>query len=160
MGQTTLFLLVTFQQDTVNTYIYIHKMKEVVAFMLARMGGNENPSKEDVSAILAAVGIKAEADKLDALFSDLGKLDCTVDEAINKGMDKLAVIPCANGNGQSNADNEQENSQKAKDEKAADDADSNDDESSPNVGGGGLFDNNSDSDSDSDSDDDDESDKE
>mmetsp|Transcript_70036 Transcript_70036/g.111393 ORF Transcript_70036/g.111393 Transcript_70036/m.111393 type:complete len:125 (+) Transcript_70036:210-584(+) len=74
-------------------------MKEVVAFMLARLGGNDKPSKEDVSKILDSVGIKAEAEKLDALFADLEKLSCSVDEAIKTGMDKLAIIPAGGGGG-------------------------------------------------------------
>lgn len=72
-------------------------MKEVVAFMLARLGGNEKPSKEDITSILDSVGIKPDTDKLDALFADLEKLDCSVDEAIKNGMDKLAVIPSGGG---------------------------------------------------------------
>ena len=72
-------------------------MKEVVAFMLARLGGNEKPSKEDVTAILDSVGIKPDPEKLDALFADIEKLGCSVDEAIRNGMDKLAVIPAGGG---------------------------------------------------------------
>ena len=72
-------------------------MKEVVAFMLARLGGNEKPSKEDITSILDSVGIKPDTDKLDALFADIAKLDCSVDEAIKNGMDKLAVIPAGGG---------------------------------------------------------------
>ena len=72
-------------------------MKEVVAFMLARLGGNEKPSKEDITTILDSVGIKPDTDKLDALFADLEKLECSVDQAIKNGMDKLAVIPAGGG---------------------------------------------------------------
>lgn len=68
-------------------------MKEVVAFMLARLGGNDKPSKEDITTILDSVGIKPDTEKLDALFADLEKLECSVDEAIKNGMSKLAVIP-------------------------------------------------------------------
>eukprot|EP00486_Rosalina_sp_Unknown_P005154 CAMPEP_0201571130 /NCGR_PEP_ID=MMETSP0190_2-20130828/13746_1 /ASSEMBLY_ACC=CAM_ASM_000263 /TAXON_ID=37353 /ORGANISM="Rosalina sp." /LENGTH=126 /DNA_ID=CAMNT_0047995449 /DNA_START=153 /DNA_END=533 /DNA_ORIENTATION=- len=74
-------------------------MKEVVAFMLARLGGNEKPSKEDITSILDSVGIKPDTDKLDALFADIDKLGCSVDEAIKNGMDKLAVIPSGGGGG-------------------------------------------------------------
>eukprot|EP00483_Globobulimina_turgida_P004902 UN04911 len=68
-------------------------MKEVVAFMLARLGGNAKPSKEDITKILDSVGIKPDTQKLDALFSDLEKLECSVDVAIKNGMEKLAIIP-------------------------------------------------------------------
>ena len=68
-------------------------MKEVVAFLLARLGGNDKPSKEDVTAILDSVGISPDEAKLDAFFADIDKLGCSIDEAIKNGMDKLAVIP-------------------------------------------------------------------
>eukprot|EP00483_Globobulimina_turgida_P005897 UN05907 len=74
-------------------------MKEVVCYLLARLGGNEKPSKEDVTAILDSVGIKPDTDKLNALFDDIGKLDKSVDEAIKAGMEKLAVIPAGGGGG-------------------------------------------------------------
>ena len=68
-------------------------MKEVVAFLLARLGGNEKPTKEDVTKILDSVGIKPDDAKLDALFDDIGKLTVSIDEAIASGMEKLAIIP-------------------------------------------------------------------
>merc|ERR1712087_491479 len=70
-----------------------------VAYMLARLGGNDKPNKEDVTSILDSVGIKADTEKLDALFADLEKLECSVDEAIKNGMDKLAIIPSGGGGG-------------------------------------------------------------
>eukprot|EP01083_Nonionella_stella_P285039 970285_1 len=74
-------------------------MKEVVAFMLARLGGNNKPSKEDITSILDSVGIKPDTKKLDDLFADLDKLKCTVDQAIANGMAKLAIIPSGGGGG-------------------------------------------------------------
>ena len=52
-----------------------------------------------MTAILDSVGIKPTPEKLDALFADLEKLDGSVDAAIKKGMDKLAVIPAGGGGG-------------------------------------------------------------
>ena len=69
-----------------------YTMKEVVAFMLARLGGNDKPSKKDVADILDSVGIRADAAKMDALFADIGKLALSVDEAIAAGTAKLAVV--------------------------------------------------------------------
>eukprot|EP01084_Bolivina_argentea_P020244 37666_1 len=74
-------------------------MKEIGAFMLARLGGIAKPTKEDITNILDSVGIKPDTDKLDALFADLDKLEVSVDEAIKNGMDKLAVIPSGGGGG-------------------------------------------------------------
>ena len=68
-------------------------MKEVSAYLLARLGGKDKPSKEDVAAILDSVGIKADDAKLNALFADVEKLEGSVDQAIQQGMAKLAVIP-------------------------------------------------------------------
>jgi len=70
----------------------------VSAYLLARLGGKDKPSKEDVSAILDSVGIKADDAKLNALFEDVEKL-ASVDEAIAQGMAKLAVIPSGGGGG-------------------------------------------------------------
>ena len=66
-------------------------MKELVAFLLLRQGGNAKPSVEDVKNLLASVAIEADEAKLEGLFKDLESLD--VDAAIKEGMDKLAVIP-------------------------------------------------------------------
>ena len=79
-----------------NLTLYPHQspitMKEVVAFMLARLGGNDKPSKEDVAKILDSVGITADDAKMDAFFGDLEKLTVSVDEAIAAGTEKLAVV--------------------------------------------------------------------
>ncbi len=40
-------------------------MRYVAAYLLAVLGGNSNPSKKDVSAILESIGLDIEDDKLD-----------------------------------------------------------------------------------------------
>ena len=72
-------------------------MKELICYLLARAGGNDKPSKDDVKNILASVGIEADEAKLDALFADLEGLD--VDAAIKEGMEQLAIIPTGGGGG-------------------------------------------------------------
>lgn len=67
-------------------------MKEVVAFLLARSGGNVRPTKEDIFNILDSVGITADDAKMDALFTDLERMFVSVDEAIAYGKSKLAVV--------------------------------------------------------------------
>mmetsp|Transcript_43892 Transcript_43892/g.72495 ORF Transcript_43892/g.72495 Transcript_43892/m.72495 type:complete len:128 (+) Transcript_43892:190-573(+) len=74
-------------------------MKEIVALMLARLGGNDSPSADDVKAILDSVGIKADDGKLDSLFTDISGLKVSIDEAVKNGMEKLAVIPSGGGGG-------------------------------------------------------------
>ena len=39
-------------------------MRYVAAYLLATLGGNATPSADDIKAILASVGIDADADKL------------------------------------------------------------------------------------------------
>ncbi|ETO12027.1 hypothetical protein RFI_25347 [Reticulomyxa filosa] len=68
-------------------------MKEVVCYLLARLGGKDKPSKEDITKILDSVGIKPDEGKLNALFEDLEKSGKNVDEAIQQGLDKLAAVP-------------------------------------------------------------------
>merc|ERR1712244_150851 len=121
-----------------------------VALMLARLGGNDKPSKEDVTAILDSVGIKPETAKLDALFADLEKLSGSVDDAIKAGMDKLAVIPSGGGGGGGASGGAATG---GGDAKKADEPEEESESKSSSKAGGNLFGaDDSDSDSDSDSD--------
>jgi len=74
-------------------------MKELAAFLLARVGGKENPTKDDVTKILDSVGIKADEAALNSLFDDISKLQGGVEAAIQSGMAKLAVVPAGGGGG-------------------------------------------------------------
>ncbi len=40
-------------------------MRYVAAYLLATLGSNKNPSKQDVSSILESIGLDVEDDKLD-----------------------------------------------------------------------------------------------
>lgn len=46
-------------------------MRYVAAYLLAVLGGNENPSAADIKKILSSVGIDAEDDKLKKVISEL-----------------------------------------------------------------------------------------
>ena len=46
-------------------------MRYVAAYLLAALGGNANPSEEDVKHILSSVGIDAEEEKLSKVMSEL-----------------------------------------------------------------------------------------
>lgn len=52
-------------------FIYIQKMRYVAAYLLAALGGNENPSAENIEKILSSVGIEAESDKLSKVIAEL-----------------------------------------------------------------------------------------
>jgi len=68
-------------------------MRYVAAYLLAVLGGNENPSEADVKKILSSVGIDADADSLKKVVSQLkGK---NLEELMAEGHKKLASMPTA-----------------------------------------------------------------
>jgi len=68
-------------------------MRYVAAYLLAVLGGNENPSEADVKKILSSVGIDADADSLKKVVSQLkGK---NLEELMAEGRKKLASMPTA-----------------------------------------------------------------
>lgn len=44
-------------------------MRYVAAYLLATLGGNANPTKEDVTKILESVGLDIEEERLDKVIS-------------------------------------------------------------------------------------------
>ncbi len=46
-------------------------MRYVAAYLLAALGGNENPTAGDIEKILSSVGIEAEAEKLNKVIAEL-----------------------------------------------------------------------------------------
>lgn len=66
-------------------------MKHVAAYMLATLGGVEQPSVADIKKILSAAGIQTEDERAEQLVSSLsGK---SVDQIVASGMSKLASMP-------------------------------------------------------------------
>lgn len=66
-------------------------MRHLAAYLLLVAGGNEKPTKDDVSKLLSSVGIEADSERLATLVGELeGK---NVNELIALGKDKL----CASG---------------------------------------------------------------
>lgn len=62
---------------------YDLKMRYVAAYLLATLGGNKSPSKDDISKVLSSVGIEVDGAKLDKVLAELkGK---SIDELIAKG---------------------------------------------------------------------------
>lgn len=62
------------------------KMRYVAAYLLARLGGNDNPDESDIRKILESVGAEVEEDKLKHVVSELRDKD--IDEV---GMALLTV---------------------------------------------------------------------
>jgi len=66
-------------------------MKVIAAYLLAVLGGNANPSAEDINKILGAVGAEADETRVEKLVSELhGK---NIEEIIAAGKSKLASVP-------------------------------------------------------------------
>ena len=66
-------------------------MKHVAAYMLATLGGVEQPSVADIKKILSAAGIQTEDERAEQLVSSLsGK---NVEDVVSAGMSKLASMP-------------------------------------------------------------------
>ncbi|TKS70239.1 60S acidic ribosomal protein P2 [Collichthys lucidus] len=66
-------------------------MRYVAAYLLAALGGNENPESKDIKKILDSVGIEADDARLNKVISELsGK---NVNEVIATGYGKLASMP-------------------------------------------------------------------
>ncbi|KAG0243171.1 60s acidic ribosomal protein-domain-containing protein [Mortierella sp. GBAus27b] len=66
-------------------------MKYLASYLLLQIGGKANPSAKDITALLATVGIEAEADRISTLLTQLEGKD--VNELIAEGISKLASVP-------------------------------------------------------------------
>jgi len=66
-------------------------MKHVAAYLLAVLGGNANPSADDIKTILSSVDVQADDQKLSKLIEELkGK---NLEELIEAGKSKLSAVP-------------------------------------------------------------------
>lgn len=65
-------------------------MKLLAAYLLASLSGSE-PSKDQITNILSAVGIEADAERLNKLMADLKGKD--IQALIAEGSSKLASVP-------------------------------------------------------------------
>ncbi|XP_037935630.1 60S acidic ribosomal protein P2 [Teleopsis dalmanni] len=66
-------------------------MRYVAAYMLAVLGGLENPKNSDIEKILSSVGIEVDAERLTKVVKELnGK---TINDLIKEGREKLSSMP-------------------------------------------------------------------
>mmetsp|Transcript_18019 Transcript_18019/g.34156 ORF Transcript_18019/g.34156 Transcript_18019/m.34156 type:complete len:110 (-) Transcript_18019:133-462(-) len=65
-------------------------MRIIGAYMLAVMGGNEKPDAAAVSAILDAIGEKADEERMKLFFSQIEGKDLA--EVIEEGSKKLGAV--------------------------------------------------------------------
>lgn len=65
-------------------------MKVVAAYLLAKLGGNENPSVADLKKVFESVGAEIDQEKIDLFFSLIKDHDVT--ELIAIGREKMAAL--------------------------------------------------------------------
>ena len=76
-------------------------MRNIAAYLLLRLGGNDAPDAAAVTSVLESAGVEANADGINALIADLeGK---NIDELIEAGSKKLAAVPTGGGGGGGNS---------------------------------------------------------
>ena len=72
-------------------------MKHMAAYLMLVLGGNENPSADDVTKALASVGIEADSTALNHLISELEGKD--LGEILESGSALLAKFGSGGGGG-------------------------------------------------------------
>jgi large subunit ribosomal protein LP2 len=66
-------------------------MRYLAAYLLANLGGNENPSSNDIASILQATGIAVNKDEAEKTVAELsGK---NINQLMSSGSAKLASMP-------------------------------------------------------------------
>ena len=85
-------------------------MKYISAYLLAKLGGKENPTVDDIKQIIESVVIEFESKKAEEIIEKLNGKD--VNEVINEGKSKLTVI----SNDQSSQINQQQTNNKQNEE--------------------------------------------
>lgn len=66
-------------------------MRNVAAYLLLNLAGNEQPSAQDIKKVLSSVGIESDAERVEKLVAELsGK---NVQDIIAEGMKKFASMP-------------------------------------------------------------------
>ena len=65
-------------------------MKYIAAYMLAKLGGKENPKVEDIKEIIESIGIEYEEEKAEEICFKLNHKN--INEIINDGKSKLTEI--------------------------------------------------------------------
>ncbi|XP_065892624.1 large ribosomal subunit protein P2-like [Dysidea avara] len=113
-------------------------MRYVAAYLLAVLGGNDNPSAADIEKILGSVGIDVDKERLSKVISELKGKD--INEVIAEGQQKLASVPsggavAAAGSSTGGGGDKEEAAEEKKEEKKEESEEESDDDM-----GFGLFD--------------------
>lgn len=99
-------------------------MRHIAAYLLLQIGGNANPTANDITKLLSVVGIESDTGRLDKLISELAGKD--IGSLIAEGSSKLSSVPSggavaaapAAGGGAGAAAPAEEKKEEAKEEKA------------------------------------------
>ncbi|RKF63226.1 60S acidic ribosomal protein P2 [Erysiphe neolycopersici] len=74
-------------------------MKHLAAYLLLVLGGNASPTEDDITKVLASVGVEPEKERVSKLLSELEGKD--INELIAAGSAKLASVPSGGAGGAS-----------------------------------------------------------
>lgn len=66
-------------------------MRHIAAYLLATLGGNDQPSAADIKKILSSVGVETDNTQLESLLDAIGGND--INKLISDGLSKLATVP-------------------------------------------------------------------
>jgi ribosomal protein L12E/L44/L45/RPP1/RPP2 len=72
-------------------------MKEMAAYLMLVLGGNESPTAEDVTKALSSVGVEPDSAQLSSLISELEGKD--LNEVLASGTEMLAKFGSGGGGG-------------------------------------------------------------
>jgi len=72
-------------------------MRHLAVYLLLVLGGNENPTADEVSHALSAAGLESDAARVDQLIAELGGKN--IKELMDAGRAKLATVSVGGGGG-------------------------------------------------------------
>merc|ERR1712183_1037101 len=114
------------------------RMRYVAAYLLAALGGNENPTTNDIKTILESVGVGYDEERASLVVNKCqGK---SVAELIEAGSAKMASMPAGGGGGAAAASSGGDAAPAAVEEKKEEKKASSDESGSDDDMGFGLFD--------------------
>ena len=73
------------------------EMKDMATYLMLVLGGNENPTADDVSKALASVGVESDSEQLNKMISELEGKDLS--EVLASGEELLAKFGSGGGGG-------------------------------------------------------------
>jgi len=85
-------------------------MKHVATYLLLVLGGNDNPTADEVADTLSSVGIESDRESLDRFMSEMKEK--TIDELMAAGKGLLASLGSSGGVKVSNSGNDVVNEEK------------------------------------------------